>query len=156
MPLSFAVLLGSLCSMIGTSTNLVVQGLMVADRKYQFPFFAPIGIALPVGAACLLFMIVSSPYLLPNDKTGLLREVRDNTDELVAEVQIQAKSPYVGRSLLYCLGELGIPTTQHHRHGGGGAGPPGEVDVDGAHDGGAADGAPAAASPELGHAAPAP
>jgi Na+/H+ antiporter NhaD/arsenite permease-like protein len=41
MPLSFSVLGGSFVSMIGTSTNLTVQGLMQADRGYSFPFFAP-------------------------------------------------------------------------------------------------------------------
>ena len=41
MPLSFSVLAGSFVSMIGTSTNLTVQGLMQADRGYSFPFFAP-------------------------------------------------------------------------------------------------------------------
>jgi Na+/H+ antiporter NhaD/arsenite permease-like protein len=41
MPLSYSVLAGSFISMIGTSTNLTVQGLMQADRGYSFPFFAP-------------------------------------------------------------------------------------------------------------------
>jgi hypothetical protein len=64
--------------MIGTSTNLIVQGLMVADRGYSFPFFAPIGVAIPVGALCLLYMIAATPFLLPKDKTGLLVSFSDS------------------------------------------------------------------------------
>jgi di/tricarboxylate transporter len=111
MPMDFAVLLGSMNSMIGTSTNLVVQGLVLADRGFQFPFFAPIGIAVPVGLACLVFMIVSSPYLLPTDKTGLLRVARDHADDLIAEVEVSGDSKYVGQQLRVALGDLGLPSS---------------------------------------------
>ena len=111
MPMDFAVLLGSMNSMIGTSTNLVVQGLVLADRGFQFPFFAPIGVAVPVGLVCLVFMMVSSPYLLPRDKTGLLRVVRDHADDLIAEVEVTADSKYVGKQLRVALGDLGIPSS---------------------------------------------
>lgn len=48
IPLSYSVLAGSFVSMIGTSTNLTVQGLIQADRGYSFDFFAPAPIGIPI------------------------------------------------------------------------------------------------------------
>ena len=77
MPLSYSVLAGSFISMIGTSTNLTVQGLMQADRGYSFSFFAP----APFGIICFMglitYQIFAGPHLLPNEKVGLIRTARD-------------------------------------------------------------------------------
>lgn len=114
MPLSFSVLLGCMGSMIGTSTNLVIQGLLKADKKrngFQFSLFAPMVISAPVGIPILLFMLAATPWLLPHNKTGLLRVARDLADELVTEVEVLPASVYVGQTLALALGDLGIPTT---------------------------------------------
>ncbi len=44
MPLSFACILGGTATIIGTSTNLVVQGMI--DPEYQFGFFDPAKVSL--------------------------------------------------------------------------------------------------------------
>lgn len=108
MPLSYSVLAGSFGSMIGTSTNLTVQGLMQADRNYSFPFFAP----LPIGFACfallLLYQLIAGPYLLPTDKSGLLRQARDELREYIAEVYVSEHSSSVGKTLQFMMNSLGI------------------------------------------------
>ncbi len=43
IPLSFSCILGGTATMIGTSTNLVVQGMI--DEKYQFSFFDPVKVS---------------------------------------------------------------------------------------------------------------
>lgn len=63
MPLSYAVLAGSYGSMIGTSTNLTVQGLMQADRGYSFSFFAPLPIGIVCFAALLVYMLIFGPSM---------------------------------------------------------------------------------------------
>ena len=108
IPLSYSVLAGSFGSMIGTSTNLTVQGLMQADRKFSVPFFAP----LPIGIVCFLVLLVYQTvfahYLLPHHKSGLLREARDNIKEYICEVFISSHSPSVGQSLSATMNSLGI------------------------------------------------
>jgi di/tricarboxylate transporter len=108
MPLSFAVLAGSFGSMIGTSTNLTVQGLMEADRGYAFSFFAP----LPIGATCavalIVYMIVAGPYILPVNKTGLLSEIRDKAETLIAEVYVSPDAVAVGMKLGDMMISLGL------------------------------------------------
>jgi di/tricarboxylate transporter len=108
MPLSYSVLSGSFGSIIGTSTNLTVQGLMKADRGYQFTFFAP----LPIGLVCfmvlLMYMILMGPILLPKNRSGLIRKARDSAEKLIAEIIVTEHSPAVGRNIEYFANSLGI------------------------------------------------
>ena len=48
MPLSFAAILGGMTTLIGTSTNLVVSGLLQTDGYEPFTMFKLTGIALPI------------------------------------------------------------------------------------------------------------
>ncbi len=111
MPFEFAVIAGSFGSMIGTSTNLTLQGLMLLDRGYEFDFFSP----APIGWACfgalLIYMLLTSKYLLPNNKNGLIREARDKADNLIAEVLVSKESPAVGKTVVQLMTSLGMSPT---------------------------------------------
>jgi di/tricarboxylate transporter len=111
MPFEFAVIAGSFGSMIGTSTNLTLQGLMLLDRGYEFSFFAP----APIGWACfgalLVYMLATSKYLLPNNKNGLIREARDKADNLIAEVLVSQNSSAVGKTVSQLMLSLGMSPT---------------------------------------------
>ena len=108
MPLSYSVLAGSFGSMIGTSTNLTVQGLMQADRKFSFPFFAP----FPIGAICfvalLVYMLLAGPWMLPMNKSGLIREARDSAKNLIAEILVSKDSYSVGKTIEFFASSLGV------------------------------------------------
>ncbi len=111
MPFEFAVIAGSFGSMIGTSTNLTLQGLMQLDRGYEFDFFAP----APIGWACfsvlIVYMLLTSRFLLPNNKNGLIREARDKADNLIAEVLVSKDSPAVGKTVTQLMTSLGMSPT---------------------------------------------
>lgn len=111
IPLSFSVLAGSFGSMIGTSTNLTVQGLMEADRGYSFNFFAPAPIGFPCFFLLLIYQLICGPLLLPNNKSGLLREARDKAQTLIAEVYVSEHSLAVGKSLGEMMNSLGVAPT---------------------------------------------
>lgn len=108
IPLSYAVLSGSFGSMIGTSSNLTVQGLMEIDRNYKFSFFAPMPIGIILFAALAIYMLIAAKYLLPHNKNGLLREVRDKASSLIAEVYISPSSPAIGKNVMYLMTSLGV------------------------------------------------
>jgi di/tricarboxylate transporter len=108
MPFEFAVIAGSFGSMIGTSTNLTLQGLMLKDRNFGFDFFAPAPIGFPCFAALLIYMMFAGHYLLPHTKSGLLREARDKASSMIAEVYVGPESPSVGKSLEAMMGSLGV------------------------------------------------
>ena len=66
MPLSFAAILGGMTTLIGTSTNLVVSGLLQADGYEPFTMFELTGIALPIAVVALAINVLVAPSLLPD------------------------------------------------------------------------------------------
>jgi di/tricarboxylate transporter len=112
MPLSYSVIAGSFVAMIGTSTNITIQGLMEADRGSSFPLFAPAYVGIPLFIVLVFYLVFAGPYILPRNKYGLLLEARDNTRNLIAEVFVSTKSVFVGKSLRYMMGSLGLPPSK--------------------------------------------
>lgn len=108
MPLSYSVLAGSFVTMIGTSTNLTVQGLMQADRGYSFSFFSPAPFGFPLFAILLVYMIFAAHFILPHNKSGLIREARDKANSLIAEIYVTESSPVVGKSVGDMANSLGV------------------------------------------------
>jgi di/tricarboxylate transporter len=67
MPLSFASLMGGMCTMLGTSTNLVVQGLLKKrDPQNAFEIFDLVYVGVPCACLGILIMAVTSRFLLPD------------------------------------------------------------------------------------------
>ena len=75
MPLSFAAILGGMTTLIGTSTNIVVSGLLQAEGYEPFTMFELTRIALPVALVGLAITVLFSPNLLP-DRLPPRQEVR--------------------------------------------------------------------------------
>lgn len=70
MPLSFATILGGLCTLIGTSTNMIVAGLLkdaihAGTIARGFGFFTLSWIGIPCALAGMLYMVVASRWWLP-------------------------------------------------------------------------------------------
>ena len=66
MPLSFAAILGGMTTLIGTSTNLVVSGLLQAEGQDPFTMFELTRIALPIALVALVLNVMLAPNLLPD------------------------------------------------------------------------------------------
>jgi len=79
MPVSFITVLGGMLTLIGTSTNLVVNGLMVESGIGQLGFFEMGKIGLPVAALGMITVVLLAPRVLP-----ARRSVKD---ELTAEAR---------------------------------------------------------------------
>jgi di/tricarboxylate transporter len=102
IPLSYAAVLGGTCTLIGTSTNLVVHALMV-DAQATDPDMPLMGMftLAPVGLACvavgLPFMLIASRWLLP-DRKSFRAEVADPRQYTV-EMQVEPGSPVDGLTI---------------------------------------------------------
>jgi len=66
MPLSFAVVLGGVVTTIGTSTNLVVSGLLEQGGEAPLGLFEITPVGLIVAAAGILTLVVTVPWLQPD------------------------------------------------------------------------------------------
>jgi di/tricarboxylate transporter len=102
MPLSFATILGGLCTLIGTSTNVVVGGLMqeaeregTVDRGFTFFTLTPVGIAC--AAAGLAYILVASRWLLPA-RDSAVSQLADPREYSV-EMLVQPGSALVGKTI---------------------------------------------------------
>ena len=98
IPLSYASILGGTCTLIGTSTNLIVNGLM--QTRYQnegLHMFEITKIGIPCAVVGFAYLISIGHKLLPNRKT--LEDIFENTREYTLEMEIDARSSLVGKTI---------------------------------------------------------
>ncbi len=90
IPLSYAAIFGGTCTLIGTSTNLVVNGLLLSQTDLKpLKMFDIAWIGFPCAVIGIGFVIVASRWLLPNRQASLSRfdDLRNYYSEMVVEPQ---------------------------------------------------------------------
>lgn len=108
MPMNFATLCGNY-AIIGTSTNLIVDGLMRKLNMGPMPFFELVKINGPFTIVMLTYLVFMPAFLLPLAGTGLVRVVRDSTKFLVQAV-VGENSELIGRR----VNDIGASISQIH------------------------------------------
>jgi len=63
IPLSYASVLGGITTLVGTSTNLVVDSFAVHAGLPEFSMFQFSQVGIPVALACILVMVISARFL---------------------------------------------------------------------------------------------
>ncbi len=66
IPLSYATILGGMCTLIGTSTNLVVHGMVIESGFEGFSMFELGKIGFIIALAGGVYILMVSQYLLPD------------------------------------------------------------------------------------------
>jgi di/tricarboxylate transporter len=102
LPLSYAAILDGMSTLIGTSTNLVVQAQLVQTRKTDpslqlFSMFTLTPIGLPIAIAGLVYVVAASRRLLP-DRRSFLLQVSD-ARQYTVEMLVQPGSPIEGQTI---------------------------------------------------------
>ncbi len=98
MPLSFATILGGTITLIGTSTNLVVSGLMTANGMQPISMFELTPVGLAMTAVGLLVMAVTAPRILPARATAR-QQFEERTREFVYQSIVEPGGPFDGRTV---------------------------------------------------------
>ena len=98
IPLSFATILGGMITVIGTSTNLVLNGLI---SQYNLPLlgfqhFFYLGLSVTVLGAAYLYFV--GYHLLPSNPNEI-EALRENVKEYIIETEIGRGSSLVGKSV---------------------------------------------------------
>ncbi len=98
MPLSFAAIIGGVCTLIGTSTNLIINGMLQQlEQDIDLGIFDLVWIGIPCSIAVIAFILLFSRRLLPF-KQGAARSFED-TRQYSVEMMVEAESPIAGRSI---------------------------------------------------------
>ncbi len=98
IPLSYASMLGGTCTLIGTSTNLVVAGLVRSDTNLEpLGFFDIAWIGVPCTIVGLLFVVLFSKWLLP--ERNLPISCWENPREYTIEMVVEPDGPLVDKSV---------------------------------------------------------
>ncbi|MBQ0760098.1 MAG: SLC13 family permease [Zhongshania sp.] len=98
IPLSYAAIVGGTCTLVGTSTNLVVNGMMLDNLPDQsLGMFDLAWVGLPCAALVIAFTIITSRYLLPTNN-GKAERFGD-TRQYIVEMLVEPHSPMIGQSI---------------------------------------------------------
>jgi len=97
IPLSYAAILGGTCTLIGTSTNLVVDGLMQSTFDYKMGMFSLTWLGLPLLLVGGTFLYFFADRLLP-DRQGTIEQL-GNAREYSVDVIVDENGPLVGKTI---------------------------------------------------------
>lgn len=117
IPLSYAAILGGTCTLIGTSTNLVVQGMLIKEQQAAIKSGnaaeikrldaedGPLGmsmfditwVGLPAAILGALYIVITSRWLLPDRRPAL--STGDDPREYTVEMQVAPDGPLIGKTI---------------------------------------------------------
>ncbi len=115
IPLSYSAILGGLCTLVGTSTTLVVNGLLIEEEQRQhiangnatptqfdasqagLSMFEIAWVGVPIAIAGVVYLAFLSRFLLPERKSVMAQ--LDDPREYTVEMLVDPGSPLVGKSI---------------------------------------------------------
>jgi di/tricarboxylate transporter len=124
IPLSYLAILGGVCTLIGTSTTIIVQGqltevrenflaqaadqrptgelsakeLKFSEQLGDLAFFELGYVGLPCALVGAIFMLFAAPKLLPR-RQDAASQFGENRREYLAEMMVQAECDLIGRTI---------------------------------------------------------
>jgi len=102
MPLSFAAILGGSATLIGTSTNMIINGmveeqtLLPGMASLQIFDFAWVGI--PMILLGTLYLLGAGKWLLPSRKV-IVEDLQTHNREYVIEAKVKSNSHLIGKTI---------------------------------------------------------
>ncbi len=107
LPLSYLCILGGTCTLIGTSTNLVVNGLMeetsrtnpeLSQALHPMRFFELGYVGLPYAVVGIIYLLLVGQRLLPNRK-DLIEKLTDSPREYLVNLLVRSDSKLVNQTI---------------------------------------------------------
>lgn len=111
IPLSYLTILGGVCTLIGTSTTLVInsllagrnataagQGADVLPMVGELRFFEMTWVGIPLAIIGALYVLAIAPRLLPN-RTELIERFGERRREYLVEMRVQDRCPLIGKTV---------------------------------------------------------
>lgn len=101
IPLSYATIFGGVCTLIGTSTNLMVHGLMLDNGFQGLEMFELSKVGLFIAAAGFIYMSMVGHHLLPSGENFNRRKDRTSTKEYLFDAVVKNRSKFIGEVIRY-------------------------------------------------------
>lgn len=110
IPLSYFTIIGGVCTLIGTSTTLVINGELarmttggtyppeIAARIGELSFFETTLVGVPLALIGVSYMLLVAPRRLPN-RTDLVEQFDEHRRDYLVEMQVELKCPLIGKSV---------------------------------------------------------
>ncbi|MGD9632357.1 MAG: SLC13 family permease [Pirellulales bacterium] len=97
LPMAYAATFGGVCTLVGTSTNLIVQGLLHESGRPEMKMFDLTWVGIPCALAGVAFFLTLGKWLIPDRRPA----VTTHTDprEYTAELVVLSDGPLVGKSI---------------------------------------------------------
>ena len=117
IPLSYAAITGGMMTLIGTSTNLIVAGLMEAEGYKPLSLFDVTWVGVPAALVVIAYFVLGGHRLLP-DRGASAPAAERRLGQNMFEVTVTAPSPIVGQTVAEAgLRDLGDAYLTHVRRG---------------------------------------
>ncbi len=95
IPLSYSSIWGGTLTLVGTSTNLVLNGLVIENGLPALSMFDFTAIGLPIFLGCMILLLIIAPRVLPSRAID-----SSESKTYFLEAKVQSESPLIGKSLL--------------------------------------------------------
>ncbi len=96
IPVSYASILAGTCTLIGTSTNIIISDLSAIHGYGEFSMFELASLGLPIAVIGILFLVVAAPKVMPSMHSPICQIRDDAGRKYLAEIHISSKSKLVG------------------------------------------------------------
>jgi di/tricarboxylate transporter len=107
LPLSYAAILGGGCTLVGTSTNLIINGWLIDKLEHPgLGMFAISIVAVPIAIIGILFTVVAGRWLLVERKPVF--SVDDDARHYTVEMMVERDGDLIGQSI-EAAGLRGLP-----------------------------------------------
>ena len=97
LPLSYAATFGGLCTLIGTSTNLIINGEIARAGLEPLGMFELSWVGIPCAIAGMMYILVFSKILLPDRRPAI--SLSDDPRQYTVEMTVLSGGPLVGQSV---------------------------------------------------------
>jgi di/tricarboxylate transporter len=98
IPVSYASILAGTCTLIGTSTNIIISDLSAQHGLGSLGMFELSPLGVPIALLGIIFLIFASPKLMPGLHNPVCELKDDEHRRYLAELHVPRKSPIIGEN----------------------------------------------------------